>query len=152
MNQTNAILRLLGRRHGYYFDDNVDEAFNVDWALETHADFWNTKTYRLWLFTEENDAEKITEGATLFEAFNKKIEAHLTSVNSRFIASDRLTIADFVVFSLYINMTQNEAVETPDLQAAFAAKLEDTPKVKAYIETMKQEMESYMTQRGAYKI
>ena len=108
MNQANAILRLLGRKHGYYFDDNTDEAFNVDWALETHADFLNTNTYQMW-YKGETDQAKIAEGAAKFGAFNKQIEAHLTSVNSRFIASDRLTIADFVVFSLYMTLVQNEA-------------------------------------------
>ena len=86
----------------------MDEAFNVDWALETHADFWNTKTYLMWLMGE-TDQTKIAEGAAKFDTFNKQIEAHLTSANTRFIASDRLTIADFVVFSLYMCLVQNDA-------------------------------------------
>ena len=49
MNQFSAIMRYLGRQHGYYPTDNIDEAFNVDWALETQADFWNTKVYRMWI-------------------------------------------------------------------------------------------------------
>ena len=141
---------MLGRKHGYYFADNEDEAFNVDWVLETHADFWNTKTYRMW-FKGETDQEKITEGVTHFEAFNRHMETLLNSTNSRLIASDRLTIADFVVFSLYMSLVQNEATVAPEIQAALAAKVEETPKVKAYIEIMKQEMAAYMAQRPAYK-
>ena len=103
LNQMTAILRMLGRRHGYYFDDNADEAFNVDWVLETHADFWNSKTYLMWL-KGESDSAKITEGIAKLAAFNKQMEAHLASQNSKFLASDRLTIADFVVFSLYMTL------------------------------------------------
>ena len=62
----------------------------------------------MWLFGE-TDQTKIAEAAAKFDAFNKQIEAHLTGVNSRFIASDRLTIADFVVFSLYMSLVQNES-------------------------------------------
>ena len=91
----------------------MDEAFNVDWALETHADFWVTKTYQMWLFGE-SDQTKIAEGANKFDAFNKQIEAHLASVNTRFIASDRLTIADFVVFSLYMSLVKNDATGFPE--------------------------------------
>ena len=150
LNQATAILRMLGRKHGYYFSDSEEEAFNVDWVLEAHADFWNTKTYRMW-FSGESDQEKVAQGVACFEALNKQLETLLASTNSRFIASDRLTIADFVVFSLYMSLVQNEATQAPELQAALAAKLADTPKVSAYLETMKQEMATYMSQRQAYK-
>ena len=102
-NQSTAILRMLGRKHGYYIDDSAEEVYNVDWALEVHADFWNTKTYRMWL-KGETDQEAIATGVGHFESFNKQMETLLTSTNSRFIASDRLTIADFVIFSLYMSL------------------------------------------------
>ena len=70
LNQCAAIMRLLGRKHGYYFDDNQEEAFNVDWALETHQDFWGSMTYKLFL-NGETDQEKITTGVNAFEKFNK---------------------------------------------------------------------------------
>ena len=46
---------MLGRKHGYYFADNDDEAYIVDWAIETQADFWGTKTYQMWM-NNETDA------------------------------------------------------------------------------------------------
>ena len=114
LNQVNAIMRLLGHQHGYYFNEEA-EAFNVDWALETHADFWATKTQ--YLFFGGKEQEAITEGLKQFEKFNKQIETHLTGTNTRFMASDRVTIADFVVFQIYMGMCHNEATIVPELQA-----------------------------------
>ena len=37
--QTTAILRLLGKQHGYYSMDPM-EGFNADWAVETGADLF----------------------------------------------------------------------------------------------------------------
>ena len=149
LNQANAILRLLGRQHGYYFNEEA-EAYNVDWALETHADFWATKTQ--YVFFGGKEQEAITKGLKQFEKFNKQIETHLAGTNTRFMASDRLTIADFLVFQIYMGMCHNEATIVPEIQAQFAGKLADTPKVTAYIEVMKTEMASYLATRGAYKI
>ena len=76
LNQATAILRMLGRKHGYYFDDNAEEVINVDWVLEAHADFWNTKTYRMW-FNGEPDQEKVAAGVKCFEDFNKHVDTLL---------------------------------------------------------------------------
>ncbi len=42
LNQAFAILRMLGRQTGHYNDQNVEECFIVDWALETALDHWGT--------------------------------------------------------------------------------------------------------------
>ena len=39
LNQTSAILRLLGKQHGYYSMDPM-EGYNADWAVETGADLF----------------------------------------------------------------------------------------------------------------
>ena len=104
------------------------------------------------MLNNETDAEKIANGTNLFGKFNKQIETHLAAQSTRFIASDRLTIADFVVFSTYMSVVQNEATPAPEIQATFEATMADTPKVKAYIATMKQEMATYLANRGAYPI
>ena len=51
-----------------------------------------------------------------------------------------------------MSMVQNEGTAVPEIQAALAAKVNETPKVSAYLETMKQEMATYMSQRPAYKV
>ena len=55
-NQSNAILRKLGRQHGYYFSDDAEETFLVDWVLETILDFDGTKSYQRWM-ADESDCD-----------------------------------------------------------------------------------------------
>ena len=40
MNQTSAILIMLGKQHGYYGKD-IWAAYEDDWAIEHFADLWN---------------------------------------------------------------------------------------------------------------
>ena len=55
INQANAILRFLGRHHGFYFGDDTDESFLVDWSLEASLDLWSTKAYRRWMAEDEDE-------------------------------------------------------------------------------------------------
>ena len=125
----------------------------MDWAFESHADFWNTKTYRLFFGGKTApDAEKVTEGVALFDKFNKQMEKHLATLGSPYMAGDRITIADFLIFSLYMTIIFNESTGAPDVMAQFAATLADTPKVNEYVARMKQEMAAVLAQRGAYVV
>ncbi len=85
--------------------------------------------------------------------FNNQIEGHLARTGSTFIAGNRITIADFVVFATYASMAINEFTEgTEHIQAAFAATLESTPKVREYIERMKTELAGHMSQRSGFNV
>ena len=53
MNQSYAILRLLGRKNGFYSDKNLKESYTVDWALETSLDLWGTKAIYPWMSRAE---------------------------------------------------------------------------------------------------
>ena len=100
-----AILMMLGRKYGYYADAGNDiEAYYIDWALETHAEFWEHKIYKMWLSEEEAPKdEQLQEGVAHFVKFNNQIEAHLEKMNNApYFAGSRMTIADFVIFSCYI--------------------------------------------------
>ena len=50
-----------------------------------------------------------------FDKFNKQIEARLAAQGSRFMAGERITIADFVIFSLYMALVQNENSGAPEV-------------------------------------
>ena len=56
LNQSNAILRMLGRQHNFYPRDNLDETYLIDWALEASLDLWASKASHAWLF-EKNEEE-----------------------------------------------------------------------------------------------
>ena len=87
-----------------------------------------------------------------FDKFNKQIEARLAAQGSRFMAGERITIADFVIFSLYMALVQNENSGAPEVQAALAATLTDSEKVNEYLAMMKIEMGSYMAVRSPYGV
>ena len=57
-NQSVAILRKLGKKYGYYSDD-AEQAYWIDWAIETHGDLWAKKDYRVFLFTENPSDEEL---------------------------------------------------------------------------------------------
>ena len=46
----------MGRQHGYYSDDKM-EAYHIDWAIETHADLWNTKINLKWFIAEPSEED-----------------------------------------------------------------------------------------------
>ena len=70
INQANAILRFLGRQHGFYFGDDIDESFYVDWSLEASLDLWSTKAYRRWM-AEDEDEEADAQAIAEFAKFNQ---------------------------------------------------------------------------------
>ena len=153
-NQAAAILRLLGRKYNFYAEAGNDlEAYYIDWALETYGEFWNHWIYKMWLSpTEAPTDEKLAEGVERFVHFNNQIEAHFAKMNNApFFAGDRMTIADFVMFSCYISFVDNPGCIRPECQAALAAKMEATPLVQAYIGRMKTAMPEYMAIRSSYR-
>ena len=144
---------MIGRQHGYYPTDNVDETFLIDWALETSLDFWVSKTYRQWMPNAEQSEANVATAAEGFAKFNKLIADKLTARGEgvTFLAGDRLTIADFTIFSHYMSMSHNDACELP-IKPAAAAKVAETPVVEAYIARMKVAMADYMSTRVARPI
>ena len=70
VNQATAIMRHLGRQHGYYPQDDLVEAFNIDWCLETIADLWNPGHYRLFFNETADDADKCEAAIAAFTKFN----------------------------------------------------------------------------------
>ena len=65
LNQSNAILRMLGRQHGFYDESDATVAFQIDWVLETSLDFYSSKGYMRW-FSDEVDEAKDEESAQAF--------------------------------------------------------------------------------------
>merc|ERR1712060_646632 len=148
-NQANAIIRMLGRQHGYYPQDDAMEAFNIDWALEAQADFWNTKNYR-YIMSKTTEEEKITEISDNFAKFSAQIESKLTEHGQNYVAGNRLTIADFIVFSTFMGMPMNDYSECEEQTAiyqAIKAKIEGHTKVNEYVARMQTEMSAYLEAR-----
>ena len=45
------------------------------------------------------------------------------------MAGKRISIADFIIFSIYMSLVENEHTKNAALQAVLASKLSETPKV-----------------------
>ena len=119
MNQSYAILRYLGRKHGFYFETDQEQAFVQDWVLSTAQDWWDTKAYRVWLEDGATE-EQVAESVEKFAIFNKQIAGKLAERgdSAKFIAGDRLSIADLVAFSLYMTFPYNEGNQKPAVALA----------------------------------
>ena len=63
-------MRKLGRQHGFYFTDDEEESFLVDWVFETLADLNLTKAYTRYNADEENEEED-TKAVEDFAKFNE---------------------------------------------------------------------------------
>ena len=71
LNQSFAILRMLGRQHGYYDGSNIEESFLVDWVLETSIDLSNTRAYRVYMsMGAEPTEEDLAKSKENFAKFN----------------------------------------------------------------------------------
>ena len=66
--------------------------------------------------------------------------------NATFFAGDRLTIADFIIFSHYMSMSHNDG-NTKPIKDRAAAKVAETSVVEEYITRMKAEMADYLVIR-----
>ena len=151
LNQSFAILRMLGRQHGFYSETNPDECYEIDWALETVLDWWAGGAYRTW-FTDEPKQEDLDTAATKWEVFNGQINAKLASRgdSAKFIAGDKLTIADFAVYSLYMAIASSEYNSKPAV-AVIEPKVTEKPAIVAYLARMRAELPEYMEARKQYK-
>ena len=150
LNQAWAILRFLGRQHGFYDGSNIKESYLVDWTLETQLDLHGSLAYRQFMKDEhvEEDVVKAIEAIT---RFNSQIAQKLTENNTTFFASDRLTIADFVITAQYLQFAFNEA-NSREVVGRAAAVVATTPIVGEYLARVKAELADFLAVRGAYPV
>ena len=94
----------------------------------------------------EEDVSKAIEG---FTKFNAQIAQKLTENNTTFFASNRLTIADFVITAQYLQMAFNEA-NSREVASRAAAVVATTPVVGEYVSRVKAELGDYLTNRAPY--
>ena len=96
-------------------------------------------------------AEQVAAAVANFAKFNTQIAQKLSEVEGDFIAGPRLTIADFVIASLYLSLAFNEGNDR-EVRTLTGQKVSETPIVVAYLEKVKGELADYMATRDAYPI
>ena len=113
--QSTAILRLLGRKYGYYPSD-VEEAYWIDSFMDSIED---TLKKFLQVKYEKDELEKTSKGADLIGvylpkwlgAIEKRLADNAAKGNSKHLVGDKYTIADFVLGSFINSIFFNDANE-----------------------------------------
>jgi glutathione S-transferase len=139
--QSWSILRYLGRQHGYYPQD-LETAYTVDSTIDAVEDYFGA----YFKFNFESNEEK---KAVFKENWLNLIPVWITAIEKRlegkrFITGDKLTIADFALGAVGLNLLLNEAnphyAETLPL-------IKDREVLKKYAGNLKEELGAYLVSR-----
>jgi len=142
--QSWAILRFLGRQHGYY-PSEPETAWRIDSTIDACEDYLNS--YFKFQFEKDEEKKKaLWENFTKFlptwlEAIEKRIAAN---ENPNYIVGSKATIADFAISLIGFNLLLNEANSTYAETLPFIEKHEI---LKAYANHWKTELGDHLTSR-----
>ena len=143
MGESVAITRYLGRRYGYYPTDPM-KAFECDMLLDMYADVIG-KVYKPHFEREETKREAMMPGIVA------AITKFLTNAKAYFsITSERLTIADFWIGSLYTNYLANPNIKFGKKE--FAQLLVDFPTFEGYGKRYSAAVKKHLDSRVNYPI
>ncbi len=106
--QSWAILRFLGRKLGYYPDD-LDTAWKIDSTIDAAEDYFNTYFKFNFESVESIKAANKENWLKLVPVWINAIEKRITSNGGKFVAGNKITIADFAVAAVAFNLLVNEA-------------------------------------------
>ena len=147
-NESKAILRFIGKQHGYYPEDihaAWDADATVDYANDFHGKFYAPHMRNT--HTDETKAAYVKDVTTFVEHLNKK----LVKSGKNFIAGDKLTIGDFMVAAVVFNYIENPSLGGG---AEYTDKGKEIIKANAafndYVERLKIELAGYLASRPAY--
>lgn len=142
--QSWAILRFLGRQHGYYPTD-PETAWRVDSTIDACEDYLNTY-FRMQFESNEEKKKVATENfykflPTWLAAIEKRIASNETQ---KYIVGPKITIADFALACIGFNMLLNEANPS---YAETLPHIEKHEILKAYANSIKEELGEYLASR-----
>ena len=75
------------------------------------------------------------------------MERKLGELKTKFIGGEKISIGDFVVFSIYADFVYNEHGKNKSLREALQTKVGETPKVSAWVEVMQEENKEHLANR-----
>ena len=146
MQQTGAILRALGVQHGYCNPRDYQLAGKIDWIVDTWGELLTANAnIVLSMASTAKKNEQFTELVqTKWRPFLVHLEKQLERNNTRFIASNQVTIGDCVMFSVTHNTFLNRLF---DGHAVFAAEFQNYPRLNTYAQTIETEFASFINSR-----
>ena len=105
MTQSTAILRYLGKLHGYYPED-AKVAYEIDRVIDDFNDILSL-IYKPH-FVKDQDTGPIFE--KILPNYLKVIEERCKACTTKFLFGDKVTIADFAIGQLYTNYLNNDKI------------------------------------------
>ena len=148
LHQSQPILRYLGKVHGYYPTDALD-AFKIDAILEDFAEAQIGFPF-MEMFGKPVGVDQLKE----MEMSQEKVFVLLTKIlnqnkGSKFLAGDKLSIADFQAFSWATSyaLNLNGDPKQKHVYEALNALLQNYPTVVAWTDCMQAELSDYMSSR-----
>ena len=144
--QSQSILRLLGKQHGYYPADAY-EAWRVDSTLDAINDLTGA-FYKVHFCPDEETKKTLLADfmANIFPKWlvviNKRIESN---TDHKHIVGDKLTIADFALAALAYSSFLNEA---NPVQKLFLEQVEKFPIIHAYCVGLGENFKEHLSTRN----
>lgn len=108
MVQSWAILRFLGRTYGYY-PENPEVAYKIDSAIDAVEDYLGAYFKFNFESNEEKKAIFKENWLKMVPIWVKAIEKRLEANGGKYIAGDKITIADFALAYVGFGLLLNEA-------------------------------------------
>ena len=94
------------------------------------------------------DQPTIDELLVKFEKWNGVVDRKLQDLGARkFIGGKKPSVGDFVTFSIYTNFVFNENTKVAELRKGLQAKVDNTPRVKAWLQNMNEENKEHLAKR-----
>ena len=144
LSQSWAILRYLGRTYGYYPESSPETAYTIDSTIDAIEDFL-TAFFR---FNFEPNADKKAvykeNLLKMVPIWVAAIEKRLEKSTGKYIAGDKITIADFALAAVAFDNLLNEA---NPLYAETLPFIKDHETLKKYSAGLKEELGSYLASR-----
>jgi len=149
VNQTAAIMRLLGKQHGYYSMDPA-EGYAADWAVDTLADvFQPAVAGKYFLPADQVTEEHIKEVADKFGPWLQVLDNRLSETDGDYFGGRKMNIGDICLFAFFCSTITNEHVNSPPLRDAIAVKLENLSNLTKWHDVMAHEMKDHLAARPA---
>ena len=110
-NESNAILRLLGKRYGYYPTD-PEEAYHADNIVDFCSDLVSEIFYDQWHKNISEEAQaKYVKSITHLSTYLEKQLSH----GKKFVAGDSISIGDFAAAGIIFSYVYNDVLSNGTL-------------------------------------
>ena len=154
MNQSMPILRYVGMQHGYYPMDQPKLCWAADATIEDNTDIFAKAPLMVFFGAEKATEEQVKLFEEAGHKYNKHLEAQLAD-GRKYLAGDKITIADFAIFAKIKSIGKNHSPEAVlnqnclEVYAVMAKIMDDPayPKVAAWIANMEAELADYLSAR-----